>query len=587
MPRKLSRLLSLPSTPLGLATALSLLALGGCKNENAKGDGDGTDDDGETETSPDTDDPTEPTGSESADTTAGDTEEDPGLDIEPAPGGMRRMIAREYISTIEMLLGPDAAAVADPPADTPQEGFVAVGAALLALDGVSVEQYETSAALIADVVVADPTALGVIAPCVVQSPDTACYGDIARDLGRLAFRRPLTDEEIASITAVGEHGQDWGEGDFNAGLRYQLMSILQMPSFLYLVEVGQPDAESGYRKLDQYELATRMSIFLLGHTPDAELLDLAEAEGLATNEQIRNQAEAMVASSGARSALAGFFDEYLRLEGLETTAKNAELFPDFSPELGRSMRQETLLLVHDIVWEQDGDYRDLFTADYTYVDDRLAALYGMTPPDQPGIFERVDWPADQQRAGYLSQASFLTHQSSSLRNSPTKRGRFVQQSVWCTEIPPPPEGVDITLPPLPDDATLREQLLLHMDNDSCANCHAATDPIGFAFEFFDAVGAYRTTESNGQPLSAQGELEDIGEWNNAQELAELVALDPRTSLCFVNNLIRGELGHRETPGEADAIEALDLAFADSNYSVQSLLVEFPTSPLFQLVDEPK
>jgi len=581
MPRQITRLSSSLSAPL----MLSLLALAACRNDNSSAEGEGTE--GGTDSATDTTDPSGPSGSETADSTGTETDGEGGIEIEPAPGGIRRMVRREYVSTIGMLLGPDAAEAAAPPVDTPQEGFDAVGAALLALDAVAVEQYENSAGAIADAVVADPSRLAETVPCVTEAPNAACYEAIARDFGRLAFRRPLTDEEVDSITAVGVHGQQWGEGDFNAGLRYQLTAILQMPTFLYLVEVGQPDEESGYRKLDAFEMATRMSIFLLGRGPDAAMLELAESGALATDAQVRDQAQAMVASSQARMALAGFFDEYFRLADLETTSKNAELFPTYDVDLARSMRQETLLLVHDVVWEQDGDYRDLFTANYTFINDRLAALYGMTPPDQPGIYERADWPAEQLRAGYFSQASFLTHQSSTLRNSPTKRGRFVQQSVLCTDIPPPPEGVVADLPPLPDNLTLRELLLIYISEPSCNTCHANTDPIGFAFEFYDAIGAYRTTELNGLPLSAQGEIEDFGEWNNPQELAQVVAADPRTSRCFVNNLIRGELGHRETNGEAEAIEALDLAFSDASYSVQSLLVEFPTSPIFQLVDEPK
>jgi hypothetical protein len=497
------------------------------------------------------------------------------------------MVAREYIATIDLLLGADAAAAADPPADVPQEGFDAVGAAILSLDGVAVEGYENSAESIAEAAVANPARLIEIAPCVGSSPTAACYVEVATNFGRLAFRRPLEQTEIDLLAEVGTHGMDWGEGDFNAGLKYQLMTILQMPSFLYLVEVGEPDADSGYRKLDQYELATRMSIFLLGRGPDAALLDLAEANGLDSNDAIRAQAQAMVASDQARTALAGFMDEYLRLRNLTTDAKNAELFPLFDTDLALAMRQESLLLVHDIVWDSDADYRELFTADYTYINDRLATLYGMTPPGQGETFVRVQWPDNQLRAGYLSQASFLTHQASSLRTSPTKRGRFVQQSVLCQDIPPPPQGVDPTLPPLPDDLTLRELLLMHMTEPSCNGCHGQTDPIGFAFEFYDAIGAYRTVEPNGLPLSGQGEIADFGEWNNAQDLAALIAADPRTTACFIKNLIRGELGHKETGGEAGAIAALDATFADNGYSVQNLLVEFPTTSLFQLVDEPK
>ncbi len=574
-------------TPLGLVAALTLFAATGCGDDSAANDGDDIGDG----TASDTDDPSagsvDDSGDSGVDDSSGDDAGEGGVEIEPAPGGIRRMVRREFIATIDMLLGAEAAAAASPPVDTPQEGFDAVGAAVLALDSVAVEQYETTAAAIADATLANPARLAQTAPCVTASPGPACYTEVARDFGRLAFRRPLEDVEIELLSDVGVHGQDWGEGDFETGLRYELMAILQMPSFLYLVQLGEPDEASGYRRLDPYELATRMSIFLLGRGPDGAMLDLAEAGGLDDAAAIRETAQAMLATPQARAALAGFFDEYLRLDELETTAKNAELFPDFNQSLARSMRQETLLLVHDIVWQQDGDYRELFTADYTYIDDELATLYGVAAPDQAGIFERRDWPADQSRAGYLSQASFLTKQSSSLRNSPTRRGRFVQQSVLCTDIPPPPVGTVTTLPTLPDDATLRDQLLLHMEVESCATCHAPMDPIGFAFENFDAIGAYRLTEPNGTPVSSQGEIPGYGEWQNAQQLADIIAADPRMSVCFVNNLIRGELGHRETPGEADAIAELDARFGDAGFSVQTLLTEFPNSPLFQLVDEPK
>lgn len=563
--------------------ALSLLALSGCKGDASSDDdgdeGDGTESVGTDGTSAGT----------SADDTMGDSEGTGGEpeDVVPAPGGIRRLVGREYIATIEMLLGSGAAEVAAPPVDTAQEGFDAVGASLLALDAVAVEQYETSAALIAEAVIADPSTLAQTVPCVTESPDTACFEDLARDFGRLAFRRPLDQEEIDTLAAVGQHGYDWGEGDFTAGLRYQLMAMLQMPSFIYLVEVGEPDEASGFRRLDSYELITRMSIFLLGRGPDSSALALADNGQLETDDDIREAASAMIGTIQAREALSGFFDEYLRLRDLEDAAKNPENFPMFSPELGRAMRQETQLLVHDIVWERNGDYRELFTADYTFVNDRLADLYGVAPPAQVGIYERATLPAEQNRAGYFSQASFLTHQSGSLRNSPTKRGRFIQQSVLCTDIPPPPPSVDPTLPPLPDDSTLRELLLLHMEEAECAPCHGATDPLGFAFENYDAIGAYRTTEPNGRTVSSDGELEELGSWNNASDLAAIIAADPRTSKCVVNNLVRGVLGHRETPGEEPAIDALDAGFIDSNYSMQSLLVAFPTSSLFRLVDEPK
>jgi hypothetical protein len=237
-----------------------------------------------------------------------------------------------------------------------------------------------------------------------------------------------------------------------------------------------------------------------------------------------------------------------------------------------------------VVWEEELPYTELFTADYTFVNDQLAELYGINPPGSD-THVQVQWPGDQDRAGYLSQASFLTYQSGPLRNSPTKRGRFVQQSVLCNEIPPPPPDVEPTLPPIPPDATLREILEMHMEQDGCS-CHASTDPIGFAFEYYDAIGAYRDNE-NGQPIDASGSVAELGEWTNAAEFAAIVAQDPRISTCLIQNLIRGQLGHKETPGETDAIFALDDSFVAANHNLRELLVEFPTSPLFQYVDEPK
>ncbi|MBC8071208.1 MAG: DUF1592 domain-containing protein [Deltaproteobacteria bacterium] len=583
----LRRILRSPSGPirLGPSALLAFAALlSACRGDESRSDdnGDGTDG---TDTA--SDGPTSsPTDGTSADE-SGEAGDDGGIEIEPAPGGLRRLTSREYTATVEMLLGADAAAAAVPPVDVPQDGFDAVGGNILSLDGTAIEQYETSARAIAAAAVANPAKLAEIAPCVTQSPDAACYEEVAIELGKLAFRRPLEQAEIDTFVAVAEHGQEWGEGDFGAGLTYELAAILQCPSFIYLVELGEPDEDSGFRRLNPYELATRMSIFLLGRGPDAALLTEAEAGGLADGDMIRAKAQEMLGTARARAALSGFFDEYFRLRSLSTEAKNPELFPKWDAALASAMRQETQLLVHDVVWENDADYREIFTADYTYVNDDLADLYGIAPPGQGNTYVRTPWPDNQLRAGYLSQASFLTHQSGPLRNSPTKRGRFVQQWVLCTDVPPPPVGVDPTLPDLGPDATLREILLVHLDNESCATCHGIMDPVGFAFEFYDAIGAYRTVESNGQPLEAQGEIEGYGEWNNAKELAQVVADDPRTSKCFVTNLIRGSLGHKEVDGEADAITALDQSFADSEYSVQALLTEFPASPLFRLVDEPK
>ncbi len=569
---------------LGLLTGV--LALAGCKDDPA---GSGGTDSG-------TGGMADESGTLGSETTPGETEgdsedetgTDTGVpdDFVPGPGGMRKLTSREYADSIELMLGDAAADAAIPPADVGQDGFDAVGAAILPLPADAIELYERSAAAVADATVANPQTLQMLVGCVTPNANAGCYREVATGLGRFAFRRDLTEGEIDEIASIGVAGQQWGEGDFMVGLRYELMAILQAPSFLYIQELGEPDPNGGeFRQLRPSELATRMSFFLTGHTPTLELLDAAEAGMLDTPAQIRAQAEAMVANPEARTALANFFGEALRLRGLADAPKNSEIFPEFSPELGDFMKDETLLLIYDIVWDRDADYRELFNADYTYVNDDLATLYGIAPPGNGPLFSQVDWPADQQRAGYTSQASFLTWQSGPRRNSPTKRGLYVQEMILCGEIPPPDPNAELTLPE-GDDLTLKELLEMHLDQDGCRSCHGLMDPIGFAFESFTAVGGFRTTD-NGKPVETDGEIAGIGAWNNAAELGEVLAGDPRTGTCLIKNLMRGTLGRTPTDDEEPAIDDLGEVFADSGYSVQSLLVDMTAHPLFRLVDEPK
>jgi hypothetical protein len=574
--------------PLSVAALLGMgVSSSGCNNGGgADGDASATD----TDPGGTADD-----GDGSGDDTGGTADEtgDTGMtelpdDIEPVPGGLRRMLTHEFSRSVELLLGPEAALAAVPPADVPDQGWDAVGNTVRSIDSASVELFEATATAIADAVVANKSTLAGHVPCVVDSPDAACFETLARDLGHLAYRRPLTDDEVASLTAIGNEGAAWEEGTgFDSGLKYELMAMLQAPSFIYISEVGEED-ESGFRRLTGGEMASRMSFFLLGHTPDLALLTAGENGELETEEQIRAAADAMIASDEARVAVFSFWDELHRLRYVAQTAeqKDPEVYPLLTPALAEAMRQESLLVLHDIVWQNDGDWRDLFTAGFTYVNDDLAALYGMPAPGVGGNFIKVDWPAEQGRAGILSQSAFLTVHSHHIMNSPSKRGKYVQQALLCNPIPPPPEDVEAVLPEPVEGQTLREALIQHKEDPACASCHTPMDEVGFAFEFFDAVGQYRTLD-NGSPIVASGEIEGVGTWADAVELGEVLKNDPRTTQCLINNLLRGELGQIETPGIEPEIENLLVDFEENGFSMKSLMVEMTASPIFRYVDEPK
>ncbi|HHH31112.1 MAG TPA: DUF1592 domain-containing protein [Polyangiaceae bacterium] len=515
--------------------------------------------------------------------------------FEPAPGGMRRMLATEYVRTVELLLGAQASVAAQPPVDVAQEGFDAIGNSILSLSAEPVELYERSAEAVAQAAITDKGRLAIEAPCVLDvMPSSGCYEEVATNLGRLFYRRPLEQVEIDELVDVATFAEGWANMEgvsgpaFDQGLKYELMAMLQAPSFIYIPELGGEPSSSGVRELNQYELASRLSFFLLGHGPDAELLDLAEAGGLATDEDVAALATEMLDRGDAKVALEIFYDELFRLRYLADTPKNATDFPEWSPELAEAMRQETLLLIDDVVWGEDADIRTLYNADYTFVNDQLAMHYGITPPGSGAQFEKVSWPATQNRAGYTSQGSFLAHQSGPLRNSPTKRGKFVLQFLMCRVVPPPPAEVVPELPePPPGGATLQELLELHMEDPACASCHALTDPVGFAFEHFDTIGRFRTEDESGIPVDGSGELEFLGQWSDAKELGELLATNDEAGLCVIKNLVRGKLGHTETDGEEPAIDELGTSAAERGYSLKSVLVEVASNRLFRYVGAPR
>jgi hypothetical protein len=510
----------------------------------------------------------------------------PVVPIKPAPAGARRLIGRQYLGSIRTLLGDNAAKAATAPGDPQLNGFETIGATDLATPASSVETYETSALAVASAVVNDPAVVTTILPCVPSgAADYACLRQFVTTFGRLAWRRALTDAEVTRVTATGVAAAQ-AYSSFDAGLGTTISCLLQSPYFLYIIEIGAPDkVDPTVQRLTPLELATRMSFFLLNSTPDAQLLDDAEKGALDDEAGIRATATAMLQRPEARTALAAFYSEVYHLRELTTATKDPQLYPQFTPALKASMQEETRRLIEDVVWTRDADAREIFSANYTFVDADLALLYGAAAPPGGG-FAKVTLPAEQKRAGMLGQASFLTRGAHDKETSPTRRGNFVREAILCDPIPPPPPTVN---PVLPDDGTpktVKQKLLQHMNDPSCANCHGLMDPIGFALENFDPIGQYRTVDQ-GFPIDTTAQTDDLGAFAGAPELAVLLTKDQRTSDCMVEKLYRQSMGHLETQGEQPAVDDLRKAFSGKGHSIQSLLVELSVSPAFRLVGAPK
>jgi hypothetical protein len=412
-----------------------------------------------------------------------------------------------------------------------------------------------------------------------------CLGGFVRRFGRLAWRRPMTEEEALRVEAAGLAAAD----AYNLperGIASAMAAILQSPNFLYLVEIGDPDpSDSSRRILGPYEIAARISYFLTNEPPDDALLTAAGAGALSNADGVRAAALTLLGRPAAHAALAGQYAELFRLRELDDLQKDATLFPNFNAELKVAMRKETLLVIDEIVWQRDADAREIIDADFTYVNAPLAALYGMPAPAGTA-FERRDLPAGQGRAGLLGQASFLSRFAHPELTSPTRRGNFVQAALLCYEVPPPPPGVVTVLPDDGTPKTMKQRLEQHQTDPVCANCHTKMDPFGFALENFDSIGQFRTLD-HGLPIDPTAEVVGIGAFASAAELAGLLRDDPRVGECMVRNFYRHGLGARDGYYQSGAIGDLAGSFAASGYRLRALLADLSASDAFRFVSAPQ
>jgi hypothetical protein len=497
---------------------------------------------------------------------------------------IRILLARQYINAVSDLLGPTAALAAMPRADVTLNGFDAIGAAQIALTDTDIDAYENSAGAVAAAAVADPANLAPYLSCTPVEPvDVECLSNFVAEFGFRAWRRPLDETEVTRWANVGL-GAAADFGSFDKGLEFVIAGMLQSPNFIYQVEVGVPtDDGTLQRKLTAYELATRMSFFLLDTTPSQALLEAAAAGELDEAAGVRTWAQQLLLDPRSRPAFDKYFEEVLYLRKLTEIAKDPGTYPGWSPYLAESMKVETIALIDDVVWIEDQDFRNILDAEYTFVNQALADHYGITFPGPSG-FQRVPVAPGEKRGGIFGHASLLSVLAHVSSTSPTVRGKFIQERILCFSIPPPPPGVVTNLPPSSEEAqTMRERLALHQQDPVCASCHSIMDPAGLGLENYDGVGKYRTLD-NGAPINAASDL-DGEPFEGALQLGLLLRERDRFSHCTVLNLYRHATGHVEAPGESEHLIEVDEAFVASEYRLKAALVELIASRAFRYVGE--
>ncbi len=501
----------------------------------------------------------------------------------PGDAAIKRLTQVQYENTIEDLVGDDIIVPASIEPDLPSDGLISIGSARTTISPLGVEKYESAAYAIAQQMTVSDAVMKRVVPCEWGGPnDTGCMQEFVESFGRRAWRRPLTEDETASLMAAATSGTT-GLGTFAAGVEMAMAAILQSPNFLFRVELGEADPTSaGQNRYTAYEMATRLGYFFTNSTPDDALLDAAESGALLNEAGVRAQAQRLLDSPRARDAVRNFFAEYFELHNLDHLSKDSIVFVHMDKDLGPDAREETLRVVERIVFDNE-DYLNLFTTRETYVNRRLASLYGIPAPVTEG-FGAVTLPVDGGRRGLLGMASILALQSHPIATSAVLRGRFVRTKLLCGTIPPPPTGVNTGIPEADANArTLRERSKVHQEEPVCANCHALMDPIGLGLENFDSIGRWRTHD-NGALIDPSGFIDDY-EFMDAWDLGRLMAEHPDSPGCLVKNIYRYATGSVEEFGELEAIEALIENFKISGHRVQPLMVEIAASPGFRKVRE--
>ena len=510
----------------------------------------------------------------------------------PDPGRVtvRRLNRSEYNNVIRDLMHLDFKPAKDFPADDSGYGFDNIGD-VLSVSPLLLEKYLSAAEEIAAQAVAVPSRGKPLSPTRLTEFQKQYFKypipadnrrriaeDFAREFMRRAYRREVSSEDIQNVLVLARQAVDAG-GSFEEGVRLAVQAVLISPRFLFRWELdGAPDNLRAVRSLNEYELASRLSFFLWSSQPDDQLLRYANRGQLRKN--LGKELERMLKDAKAQSFVENFAGQWLELRNLDVYQPDKKLFPTFTPALRSDMRRETELLFSHIMGG-NRSVLELLSADYSFVNARLAAHYGIS--DVKGESFRPVSLRGTFRGGILGHASILTITSDPNRTSPVKRGKYVLENILGTPPPAPPPDA----PPLSETGkitgTLREQFVKHRQDPACASCHKVMDPIGFAFENYDAIGRYRTKD-NSLPIDASGKLETGEPFGNAADLRSILLNQKREyfTRCITEKMLTYALGRGLEYYDKRTIDGIVARLKGNNYRFNELVQGIVSSLPFDM-----
>lgn len=498
----------------------------------------------------------------------------------PSAAYVRRLTHLEYDNTVVDLLGIDAKHSSSFETDLAQDGFTNNSAAQNVSPTLA-EQYMVAAEAISEAATAnltqllgcDPTAMG----------EAACVQQFITTFGKRVWRRPLSAQETARFSQLVTSIR--ASFDLKESVQLLIQVFLQSPEFVYLLEPNPAGVAPGEMSpLGPWQLATRLSYFLLGSMPDPALFQAAEAGALGTAEGVTTEAKRLLSLPKARERIGLFFEEWLRLRNIERMQKDATMFPNYSLAVAPLMLEQIRRFTQSIILDDNGTATDLLTASYSFVSPELASMHDVTlpPGTANGQFVRVDFDPGQ-RSGLLTHVAVLAKLAHINQTDPVHRGKFVQTGLLCGAIPPPPSELVINIPEVTPGTTTRERFRIHQENPTCAACHVFMDPIGLGFERYDALGQWRDAD-NGLTIDATGEVigSDVaGPFDGAVQLSQKLAQSEQVMECMARTWLRFALGRSDMDADAGAIASAGGKFKESGFVMKELLVALTGTNTFR------
>lgn len=409
-----------------------------------------------------------------------------------------------------------------------------------------------------------------------QDGEEACLRKILDRFASRAWRRPLTGDELDAlmkfIADAKADGATW-----ETGLRTALQAVLVSPYFIYRIELDPSPTDLTPHPLSDFELASRLSYFLWSSMPDDELFAAAAAGKLHDLDELEAQARRMLKDDRARALIDNFAGQWWLIRNISVAFKDVALYPQWNDAMRASMQTEMRLFA-ETFFAQDRDMLEMLTATDTFVDATLASHYGIE--GQFGAeFVPVDF-GDLPFQGILNKAGLMTVLSHADHTSPVKRGKWVLESLLCQQPPPPPPGVDTKLDPI-EGKTQREILEAHREKPECIGCHVTMDPLGFALEHYDPLGAWRDLD-NGLPIDSSGTLPNGTPFADALEMQSLIAAQPDFLACVARKTFIYALGRALGLADTPYLDDIVTDFAADDHRFSDLVVSLVTSEPFRM-----